>query len=96
MNYPTPPPPSVSDTSSQSWMPEEVHTEVLGVQQVLKLRQTFFLTQQSWAEQLEGWSSRPLVSLDLSELQRELNGFLHTVDHLEKGTAAVGRCTFIP
>ena len=55
------------------------------MQQALKLRQRYFQAQEEWADLVRQWSKIPLKSLDINQLQTEVNCFVHTVDYLEMG-----------
>ena len=59
------------------------------MQQMLRVRQTLFTAKRDWEELVRKWNGEPLASLDVVHLQRDVNGFVHTVDYLEQGTCKV-------
>lgn len=82
---------STLESSSHTWTPEEVHEEVVSVQQVLRVRQTLFTTVRDWAVLVGRWSTQPLPSLNVAQLQRDVNSYVQATDYLETGRhASVG------
>jgi hypothetical protein len=77
------------DPSSQSWTPEEVYDEVLGVQDYLNTNKTLYNTRDKWSTMVTDWYSTPLLSLDMAAVRKEVNTFMKTVDHLEKSKLQV-------
>ena len=75
---------STLDPSSQSWTPEEVYDEVLGVQEYLKTNKTLYKTKEEWSGKTAEWFSSALLSLDITQVKKEVNTFIKTVDHLAK------------
>ena len=73
------------DASSPSWSPEEVYDEVLKVQQSLEVRQSLLHAKQDWNHLVERWETQPLAAINVADLQKQINNFLHTLDYLEKG-----------
>ncbi len=76
---------SAVDPSVASWSPEEVFEEVSNVAQSLKARQTLFTVSAEWTTRAEKWRTAAITSLGMAEIQREVNGFIHQIDYLEKG-----------
>ncbi len=76
---------STVDQSASSWSPEEVFEEVSNVVESLKARQALFTVNADWNNKVEQWRVAVIASLDVAEIQREVNGFIHQIDYLEKG-----------
>ena len=76
---------STLDSSVQSWTPEEVYDEVVNVSQSLEARESLFHTQLDWKSKVKHWKCLPIASLKISDLQKEVNGFINRVDSLENG-----------
>lgn len=70
--------------SSQSWTPEEVYDEVLGVQEYLNTKQTLYRTKERWDAKIAEWCSMSMLSLDIVKVKKEVNTFVKTMDLLEK------------
>ena len=62
-----------------------MYEEVLRVQQSLEVRQSLLHAKQDWKHLVERWETQPLAAINVGDLQKQINNFLHTLDYLEKG-----------
>ena len=72
------------DGSSALWTPNDVHKEVLSVQDSLAMRKDLFTLRGHWEVKVQKWMSASIFSLHLGQLQREVARFIRNIEFMEK------------
>ena len=69
---------------SLSWTPDKVYCEVLSLLDSISLRKQLFEVRADWETKVNNWSSAPIFVLPFTQVQKEVNQFIKTIENLQK------------